>query len=176
MAKRRSGGARKEVLSSVDEAVFLRHTQGMLRPYVVWALVGMLGYSLTTLFMKLAIREGRLTGYLVLAVATSMTASTALIICLTRQETRGLGWADLFSPSAGWAIATGLAMAVGVSALFRGLSLGPASVVVPIYCMFSAGGALLGMIFLHEPVTLRRLLGLALAAVSVFLIAGNPSR
>ena len=148
----------------------------MLRSYVAWALIGMVGYSLTTLFMKLAIREGRFTGFLVLAIATSMTASTAITICVTRDETRGMTLADFVSPSAFWAYGTGAAMALGVAALFRGLSLGPASVVVPIYCMFSAGGAALGILFLHEPLSLRKLIGIALAALSVYLIAGNSSR
>ena len=60
---------------------------------------------------------------------------------------------------------------MAVVSLFRALSLGPASVVVPIYSMFIVGGALLGMLFLNEPPTLRKLVDVGLAAVSVFLIA-----
>jgi transporter family protein len=55
--------------------------------------------------------------------------------------------------------------------LFRALSLGPASIVVPIYGMFIVGGAILGILFLHEPVTTRKVIGISLAVVSVFLIA-----
>lgn len=148
----------------------------MNRPYVIWALIGMVGYSLTTLFMKLAIREGRFNSYLVLAIATGMTASSAIVTVWLRGEARLPAVPDFFSTGALWAYATGLAMAIGVGALFRGLALGPASVVVPIYCMFSAGGAALGLIFLHEPFTARKLVGIALAALSVYLIAGDSSR
>jgi len=37
--------------------------------------------------------------------------------------------------------------------------------------MFIVGGAILGVVFLDEPVTARKLLGVGLAAVSVVLIA-----
>jgi transporter family protein len=148
----------------------------MIRPYVAWALLGMVCYSLTTLFMKLAIRDGRFSSFLVLAIATFGTFSTSLTVVLLRGDFKGMTWRDFNSPAGLWALATAIALSVAVSSLFRGLSLGPASVVVPLYGMFAAGGAILGLLFLHEPVTARRLIGIALAAVSIILIAGNPSR
>lgn len=84
---------------------------------------------------------------------------------------RGLEARDFTTPSAFWAYATGAALSVAVVSFFRALSLGPASVVVPIYGMFIVGGAVLGMLFLNEPANLRKLVGIGLAAVSVFLIA-----
>lgn len=148
----------------------------MTRSYVVWALIGMVGYSLTTLFMKLAIRDGKFSSFLVLAIATLATSSSSIIIVLLRGDLKGLTVQDFFGPGAFWAYGTGIVLSIAVSSLFRGLSLGPASVVVPIYGMFSAGGAILGLIFLHEPVTARKPIGIALAALSVYLIAGNSSR
>ena len=41
--------------------------------------------------------------------------------------------------------------------------------------MFIVGGAVLGLVFLHEPLTLRKALGILLAAVSIYLIAGHPA-
>jgi multidrug transporter EmrE-like cation transporter len=43
--------------------------------------------------------------------------------------------------------------------------------VAPIYGRFIVGGALLGMIFFSEPTNLHKLVGIGLAALSVFLIA-----
>jgi transporter family protein len=60
---------------------------------------------------------------------------------------------------------------LAVTSLFRALSLGPASVVVPIYGMFIVGGAVLGILFLHEPLTIRKAAGIALAAASILLLA-----
>ena len=61
---------------------------------------------------------------------------------------------------------------VAVVFYFHALSEGPASIVVPVFGMFILGGAVLGLIFLHEPLTLRKMLGILLALVSIYLIAG----
>jgi transporter family protein len=63
-----------------------------------------------------------------------------------------------------------------VASLFRALSLGPASVVAPIYGMFIVGGPILGMAFLNEPPNLRKLFGIGLAVVSIYLIAPGAQR
>jgi transporter family protein len=83
---------------------------------------------------------------------------------------------DFASSSALWAYATGIALTVAVASLFRALSLGPASVVVPIYGMFIVGGAILGIVFLNEPPNMRKLLGIALAIISIYLIATSARR
>jgi hypothetical protein len=64
-----SGEAANISRAPVEAGPILLQAGGMNRPYVIWALIGMVGYSLTTLFMKLAIREGRFNSYLVLAIA-----------------------------------------------------------------------------------------------------------
>jgi transporter family protein len=68
-----------------------------------------------------------------------------------------------------------VALVIAVVFYFLALSEGPASVVVPIYGMFIVGGAVLGLIFLHEPFTLRKAFGILLAAISVYLIAGHSA-
>jgi transporter family protein len=54
---------------------------------------------------------------------------------------------------------------------FQALSLGLANVVVPIYGMFIVGGSLLGVLFLGEPMTWNKVLGLAAAIIGVVLIS-----
>jgi transporter family protein len=145
--------------------------------YITWAILGMAGYSLVTLLVKLATRSGQFSSFLVLAIATVIVTTCALTITVMRGDTRALVARDFASTSALWAYATGIALTVAVASLFRALSLGPASVVVPIYGMFIVGGAVLGMVFLDEPPNLRKLLGIVLAIVSVFLIAtSSPHR
>ena len=139
--------------------------------YVGWAILGMIGYSLVTLLVKLATRNGQFSSFFVLAIATVIVMACAVSVSIMRGDMRGLQARYFTTPSAFLAYATGIALTVAVVSLFRALSLGPASVVVPIYGMFIVGGALLGMLFLNEPPTLRKLVGIGLAAVSVFLIA-----
>jgi hypothetical protein len=57
-------------------------------------------------------------------------------------------------------LGAGVAMVIAVVFYFLALSEGPTSVVVPIYGMFIVGGAVLGLVFLHEPLTLRKALGI----------------
>jgi transporter family protein len=82
---------------------------------------------------------------------------------------------NLASADGLFALGSGVALVIAVVFYFLALSEGPASVVVPIYGMFIVGGAVLGLIFLHEPFTLRKALGILLAAISVYLIAGHPA-
>jgi bacterial/archaeal transporter family protein len=144
--------------------------------YVTWAILGMIGYSLVTLFVKLATRNGQFSSFLVLAIATVIVCTSTLCITALRGDARSLVARDFSSSSALWAYATGIALTVAVASLFRALSLGPASVVAPIYGMFIVGGAILGMVFLGEPPNLRKLFGIALAIVSIFLIATGAQR
>ena len=41
-----------------------------MQSYIYWALLGMVGYSLTTLFTKLAERSSEVSSYMVLAVSS----------------------------------------------------------------------------------------------------------
>jgi transporter family protein len=63
-----------------------------------------------------------------------------------------------------------------VTSLFQALSLGPASIVVPIYGMFIIGGATLGMLVLREPITVYKLVGIGLATASIYFITTSPGR
>ena len=137
-----------------------------MQSYIFWALLGMVGYSLTTLFVKLAERSSEVSNYMVLAVSTTIVSIAAIAIVAVRGELKPLERGTL-----AWAIAGGIALTVAVSSLFHALSLGPANVVVPIYGMFIIGGSLLGVMFLGEPMTWNKIVGLAAAVLGVVLIS-----
>jgi len=141
-----------------------------MQSYIFWALLGMVGYSLTTLFVKLAERSGAVSNYMVLAVSTTIVSIFAIGIVIGRGELKPLIF-DLERGTLAWAIAGGIALTVAVSSLFHALSLGPANVVVPIYGMFIIGGSLLGVLFLGEPMTWNKIVGLAAAVLGVVLIS-----
>jgi transporter family protein len=106
----------------------------------------------------------------VLAVATLVVAVCVLAIVFARGEIAPL-MAQLGGQGMLFALAAGISLTIAVSSLFHGLSLGPATVVVPIYGMFIVGGAVLGVLVLHEPVTWQKVAGLVGAVVGVYLIA-----
>jgi len=140
--------------------------------HIGWALLGMLGYSLTTLFVKLATRDGQFSSFLVLAIAVSIVFASALTIGFVRGDIQAMvsngSW---ISWNGAFAVATGIVLATAVISLFRALSIGPASTVVPIYGMFIVGGAILGFVFLHEQLSTQKIIGIVLACVSMYLIA-----
>ena len=141
-----------------------------MRAYIVWALIGMIGYSFTTLFVKLAVRTGDISSFAVLAVATAMVAVSSIAIAVMRGELAAvLSHADVTAVL--WACATGLSLTIAVSSLFRALALGPASVVVPLYGMFIIGGAALGVLFLNEPLSLKKVVGLTAAVAGAYLVS-----
>ena len=140
-----------------------------MRAYVVWALIGMIGYSFTTLFVKLAVRTGHISSFAVLAVATTMVAVSSVATAVMRGELATVpSHADV---ALLWACATGLSLTIAVSSLFRALALGPASVVVPLYGMFIIGGAVLGVLFLNEPLSLKKVAGLTAAVAGAYLVS-----
>lgn len=142
----------------------------MVPSYVLWALLGMAGYSFMTLFVKLAERSDSASTHMVLAVTTTIVAVFAIAMVVLRGELKPLLF-ELEQPPLLWAIAGGIALAIAVTALFQALALGPANVVVPIYGMFIVGGSLLGILFLGEPMAWHKIAGLVAAVIGVILIA-----
>ena len=80
----------------------------MVQSYVLWALLGMAGYSFMTLFVKLAERSGTASTHMVLAVATSIVAISAIAAVALRGELKPL-LLELDRPPLLWAIAGGIA-------------------------------------------------------------------
>ena len=142
----------------------------MIQSYVLWALLGMAGYSLMTLFVKLAERSGNVSTYMVLAVSTTIVSIVAIAIVAWRGELKALLF-ELETPPLLWAVAGGLSLTVAVTSLFHALSLGPSNIVVPIYGMFIVGGALLGVLVLGEAMPWHRVVGLIAAVIGVVLIS-----
>ncbi|MBN2537451.1 DMT family transporter [candidate division WOR-3 bacterium] len=68
-------------------------------------------------------------------------------------------------------IGAGLAAGIATVAFYAALSRGPTSVVVPLTGMYIIIPALLGMVLLHEPLTVYRVLGLACAGLAVFFLS-----
>ena len=139
--------------------------------YVAWALLGMAAYSTVTLLTKLSVRTGEFNSWGVVAIATAIVMPSLMTYAVTTGAFAGKTVSDFTRPGALWAYACGVALLIAVASLFKGLSMGPASVVVPVYGMFIIGGAVLGVVFLGEPVTAKKVAGLALCVAGVYLVA-----
>jgi bacterial/archaeal transporter family protein len=142
----------------------------MIRAYVLWALIGMVGQSFVTLFVKLAVRTGHISSFMVLTIATVMVAVSSITIVTAWGELNAIH-GQIDRTAVLWAGATGVALMVAVSSLFRALSLGPATIVVPIYGTFIIVSAVLGVLFLHELMTWKKALGLAASVIGIYLVS-----
>ncbi len=135
---------------------------------VLWALVAMFAYSFVAPFVSRAIGGG-MPGFLVLLITSLMLVVGSFMIALF---TGSLSLRGFSHPAAWNAYLAGGFLAVGIASYYRALSLGAVSVVVPIFGLFIVLSSVLGF-FSGEPVTLRKVLGIALAGVAVYLVAGS---
>jgi len=69
------------------------------------------------------------------------------------------------------ALVAGLAYGLAIVFFFIALRRGPASVVVPLSGMYIVIPAVLGLIFLKEPLTVTRVLGLSCAGLAVLFLS-----
>lgn len=69
------------------------------------------------------------------------------------------------------ALGSGIAMAVALLFFLEALARGPALVVVPLTALYPAVTVVLSWLFLREALTLRHLVGLALALAAVWLLS-----
>ncbi len=69
------------------------------------------------------------------------------------------------------ALGAGLCMAFGLLCFFRALAGGAAGVVVPLTALYPMVTVIMSWMVLHEDFTLRRLAGVALALVAVWLLS-----
>ncbi len=83
----------------------------------------------------------------------------------------GLGPVSWQPWGVGAAVGSGIAMAVALLFFLKALARGPALVVVPLTALYPAVTVALSWIFLREALTLRHLIGLALALAAVWLLS-----
>jgi transporter family protein len=134
--------------------------------YVLWALLGMVSYTMVAPLMKLGLSEVP-SDVAVLLSNLILVAVAGGLVAVSDDSVRPF----LTEPRAVYVYAAGLFLAVGIIAYYRALSTGPVSIVVPIFAMFIVTSSAIGVLALGETFTLRRGLGVLLGMVAVFLTA-----
>lgn len=132
--------------------------------YLAWALLALVAYALVAPLVSLATRE--IPADLVVATTNAMLAGAAVLLVLaTDTPVRP----HLTGEAAPYMYAAGALLAVAIVAYYRALAAGPVSVVVPIFGTFVVLSSLVGVVALGEPLTPRKGLGIAFAAVAIWL-------
>ncbi|WP_435064708.1 EamA family transporter [Halobaculum sp. EA56] len=139
--------------------------------YLVWSVLAMAAYSLVAPLMRLATAGN---GAIPSTVAAFVSNTVLVVATLAVIATTGDGVLEhLADPRMGYVLAAGVCLAVGIIAYYHALSLGRVSIVAPIFAMFFVASSAVGVVALDEPVTARKLLGVAFAVVAVVLVAGE---
>lgn len=134
--------------------------------YTMWALVAMVSYGITAVFLKISLRH--FPPEVALVITNSILVATGLGIVLFRGQSIsayvGLSWPTLA------VILAGATLSMSIISYYLALSRGPASAVVPIFAMSFVVASILSIVFLGEAVKVTRLVGMALAAVAIVLL------
>ena len=134
--------------------------------YVGLALVSMVSYGITSIFLKVAMRQTPPEVALVITNTMLIIAGIAFMIVRgsSIQAHLKLDWPTLFLAMAG------VTLSVSILSYYTALSRGPASVVVPIFALSFAVAGVLAVIFLGEAVKTTRILGLLMATGAIVLL------
>jgi transporter family protein len=132
--------------------------------YLLWAVLALVAYSLVPPLSKLAADDIPIMVVALGANAMITVVNLAVVLYLEDGVT-----ASLSSPDLAYVAGAGVFLTVGVLSYFHALSVGPVSVVTPIFGLFLVGSSVVGMAALGEAVTTRKLAGLGFAALAVYL-------
>ncbi len=132
--------------------------------YLVWALIALLGYTAVPPLVKLATAD--IPSDVVLLISNGILVIAAAGIILTADVSVT---PYLTHERSIYAYGAGIALTVGIISYYRALAAGPVSVVVPIFGMFIATSSILGIAFLDEPLTGRKVAGIGLAVAAIYL-------
>lgn len=132
--------------------------------YLLWALLALAAYTMVAPLVSVAMNDIPSEVVVLLANSILVVAAAASLFVSEYQLVNWLG-----HPKAPYAYAAGVFLAVGIISYYRALSLGPVSVVVPIYGMFIVTSSTVGIVFLDESLTARKVLGLVFAILAVYL-------
>jgi len=132
--------------------------------YLVWAIIALLGYTAVPPLVKLATAD--IPSDVVVLISNGILVIAAVGIILTSDVSVT---PYLTHERSIYAYGAGIALTVGIISYYRALAAGPVSVVVPVFGMFIATSSIIGIAFLDEPLTGRKVAGIGLAVAAVYL-------
>ena len=137
-----------------------------MQQYLLWAVLAMAAYALVPVLSKIAEAELPMLIVALIANVIVVVINVAVVVYLG-----DLGRVSMSPASIGVAVIAGILLGVAVVSYFHALSIGPVSVVVPIFGLFLVFSAVAGFLILDESLTARNVIGLALAMAAIYLTA-----
>lgn len=130
-------------------------------PWFVYALVSAFAAALTAILAKIGVEQ--IPSTLATAIRTLVVLGVAIVALVLSGQQRAL--ATVSTRTYTFLLLSGIATGVSWLAYFRALQIAPASLVAPIDKLSLPLTLLLAMLVLHEPVSWRQWIGVAMMAV-----------
>jgi transporter family protein len=134
--------------------------------YVAWAVLAMITYGVSTFMLKYVFRTVSPAAGLMIANLFVVFAGAGWMFLQGRDSLKELGWNGVTA----LLLLAGVVLAMSIVSFYKALSIGPATVVVPIFALSFAVVALLGFTILGEPIKPTRVVGIVLAASAIVLL------
>jgi transporter family protein len=133
--------------------------------YLVWTLLALVTYTFVPPLMGLT--TARVGTPVATFVGAGMLSLTGLALALSN------GDPIVQSVNANWlyVLVTSLVLTVAVFSFFNALSLGPVSIVTPIFGLFLVTSSVVGGLFLGESLSAQRIAAMGLAVLAVVLLS-----
>lgn len=130
--------------------------------YLHWTLIALFGWGLWGFGVKLSTR------YLPTSANVFFTSAFSLVMLAgLLAATRGFVWNRYV-----WlTVPVAVLGTVALVAFYRALEKGPGSVVIPLSGLYIVIPAILGFLFLHEKITVSKVIGILLAVASIILLS-----
>ncbi|MFA9425379.1 EamA family transporter [Natronorubrum sp. A-ect3] len=137
-----------------------------MRRYLALSVIACLTYSLVAPLLSIAMTDIPSTTAVFLSNSVMLVAVGAVLAYRKRSVTTYLH--HRYSPHI---LAMGVLLAVGLLSYYRALSLGPVSVVVPIFGLFIVISSFVGILAFEEAVTPRKIAAIAASVLAIVLMA-----
>lgn len=134
--------------------------------YLGLAIVALVGYTFVPPLMNVATQE--ISSDVATFGVASMLAVTALGLSVASSDPV---LEQLSSRSGVYVLLAGGFLTISILAFFRALSMGPVSVVVPIFGLFLVTSSLVGVVWLGENLTVYRTVGIGLAILAIAFLS-----
>lgn len=134
--------------------------------YILWSLLALVSYALVAPLVSIATND--IPSEVVVVTTNGILVLAAGFVLLVSDVSVSQYLTDEAAP---YMYAAGIVLAVSIIAYYRALELGPVSVVVPIFGTFLVLSSIIGIIALEESVTGRKVAGILLAGVAIWLVS-----
>jgi len=132
--------------------------------YLRWAVLALASYTMVAPLVRYSTRDVP-SDVVALVTNVFLVVAAAGVVAVSDSEVAPY----LAHQKAPYMYAAGIFLTVGILSYYRALALGEVSVVVPVFGLFIVTSSIVGVAALDESMTARKLLGIGLAIVAIYL-------